>query len=133
MKALLPVLAVAAALVAATPVFAQSLDITVPGGRRIVAPESLPSFNSNRYIYSSPWTTNHSFDPAQAAINALNVSHFYPRRNQINLNLERAFTLEANGESLLEHQLACQAAYETYDLVSDTYIGPHGIPRPCRL
>lgn len=133
MKSLLPVLAVALAALAA-PAAAQPIDITVPyygPGDTYDGPR--PFYNDD-YNYGAPtWDDPGRFDPAAAAINALNISHFNTPRGRSSINYNRAITLNATGDSILEHQLKCQAAYASYDLASDTYLGSHGIPRPCRL
>lgn len=133
MKSLLPVLALAVAALAA-PAAAQPIDITVPytgPGGTFDGPR--PIYNDD-YVYGPrSWDDPGRFDPAAAAINALNVSRFYPPRGHTTLNIDRAITLNASGDSIVEHQLRCQAAFANYDLVSDTYLGEGGIPRPCRL
>lgn len=128
MKAL-PALAVLVA-VAVSPAAAQPLDITVYGGR--VYTDPAPRIHEDSYIVRTPVDPAMRFDPGQAAINALAVSHFWPARGFSPLNVDRAMTLNATGDSLAEHQLKCQVMHASYDLVSDTYIGRYGIPRPCR-
>ena len=129
MKPLLPVLV---AIVTSSAAMAQPIDITVPFDGPGDASASAPRFfYDDDYVYGDPWNPN--FDPAAAAINALNVSNFYPRRGHSVFNIDRAVTLNATGESIATHQLKCQAAYPSYDLASGTYLGPDGIPRPCRL
>jgi hypothetical protein len=130
MKPLLPVLV--AAIVMSSAAMAQPLDIIVPfDGPGDASAPSPRFFYDDDYVYGDPWDP--SFDPAAAAINALNVSNFYPRRGHSVLNIDRAITLNASGESIATHQLRCQAAHPSYDLASDTYLGSDGIPRPCRL
>jgi hypothetical protein len=131
MKSLLSVAVIAAVMGVAAPAVAQSLNIIVPGGTYGGFEDEPPTFNNNPDIYRAPIDPSSRFDPAQAAINAIHHSRFWLRGSMF--NLDRAVTLNATGDSLLEHQLKCQAAYATYDLASDTYIGSHGIPRPCRL
>lgn len=130
MKALLTVLTATLALT--VPALAQPVDITVPFGPGS-SPDSAPRlFYDDDYVYGTPFNP-HYFDPAAAAINALNISHFYPPRGHRSLNIDRAITLNATGDSIAEHQARCQAAYPSYDLASDTYLAANGIPRPCRL
>lgn len=132
MKVLLTALFAAAAIgVTAAPALAQPLDILVPGG--VFLPDPTPPDFPDRRIVRTPVTPNGNFDPAQASLNALAISNFYPPRNFTSFNYDRALTLNATGTSILEHQLRCQAAYPTYDLASDTYLGGNGLPRPCRL
>jgi hypothetical protein len=133
MKSLLPVLVLAMAAVAA-PVVAQPIDITVPYYGPGDSYDGPRPFYNDDYVYGSrTWDDPGRFDPAAAAINALNISHFNVPRGRSNLNYNRAITLNATGDSILEHQLKCQAAYASYDLATDTYLSDHGIPRPCRL
>lgn len=131
MKVLLTALVVAAAIGVSAPALAQPLDIIVPGGTLFLdrAPGDFP----DRRIVRTPVTPGGNFDPAQASLNALAISNFYPPPGYVSINFDRALTLNATGQSILEHQLRCQAAYATYDLASDTYLGDNGIPRPCRL
>lgn len=131
MKVLLTALTVVAMGILATPAVAQPLEILVPGG--IVMPNSVSPNFPDRRIVRTPVTPGGSFDPAQASLNALAVSNFYPAPGFVSINYDRALTLNAMGTSILEHQLRCQATYASYDLASDTYIGENGLPRPCRL
>lgn len=131
MKSLLPVVALVAGLAAIQPAAAQPLDIIVPGGRVLVVPDTSTRFNNPPTVYRNPVDPAGRFDPGQAAINALHHSNFWLRGSMF--NADRAVTLNATGDSILEHQLKCQAAYGSYDLASDTYIGAGGMPRPCRL
>jgi hypothetical protein len=131
MKSLLSIAVFAAALALVGPAMAQPLTIVVPGGSYFAVPDDTPSFNNSPNIYRAPLDPAGRFDPGQAAINAIHHSNFWLRGSSFNYN--RMVTLNATGDSLLEHQMKCQAAYPSYDLASDTYIGSHGIPRPCRL
>ena len=131
MKVLLTALTVAAIGALATPALAQPLDIVVPGGSLV--PNSVSPDFPDRRIVRTPVTPNGNFDPAQASINALAVSKFYPPNGFVSINYDRALTLNATGSSILEHQLRCQATYATYDRATDTYLGENGLPRPCRL
>jgi hypothetical protein len=127
------VIAFAGLLMTALPVAAQT-DIIVFGGVpdrgdiRTVPPATF----DDRYVNGPVFDPGGRFDPAQAAINGINVSHFFPRRGHSPFNFERALTLNATGESIAEHQLRCQDRYESYDLVSDTYLSSRGVPVPCR-
>jgi hypothetical protein len=131
MKALLPVVAIIAGLASVAPVYAQPLDITVYGGSTYYDPT--PRYHDDNYVVRTPVTPGGRFDPGQAAINGLIVSHFWSQPGHSTFNVDRAITLNATGDSILEHQLKCQAAYPSYDLASDTYLTRNGIPRPCRL
>lgn len=131
MKFLLPALALVTALGLVAPVVAQPLDIIVRGGT--IVPDVGPRDFPDRRIVRTPITPGGSFDPAQASLNGLAVSNFYPAPGFVSINYDRAYTLNATGDSILEHQLKCQAAYSSYDLATDTYLDPYGIPRPCRL
>jgi hypothetical protein len=128
MKTLLPV--VAATLLLTSVANAQPLDITIPYSGDPADSAPRPYYNDD-YVYGDPW--NRDFDPAAAAINALNISHFNVPRGRSSFNVDRAITLNATGDSIATHQMKCQAAYASYDLASDTYLTDNGIPRPCRL
>ena len=130
LKSVLPVLATA--IVVSSAALAQPVEIIVPYYGPGDASASAPRFfYDDDYVYGDPWNPN--FDPAAAAINALNISRLHPPRGGSAFNIDRAITLNATGDSILEHQLRCQAAYPSYDLASDTYLGANGIPRPCRI
>jgi hypothetical protein len=131
MKVLLTALTAIAVGFFAAPAIAQPLEIIVPGGT--IIPNSVAPDFPDRRIVRTPVTPGGNFDPAQASLNALAISNFYPPRNFVSINYDRALTLNATGTSILEHQLRCQATYATYDLASDTYLGEDGLPRPCRL
>lgn len=131
MKVLLTALTAAVIGALAMPAAAQPLDIVVPGGTLVPGAIS-PDFYDRR-IVRTPVTPNGNFDPGRASINALAISKFYPPNGFVSINYDRALTLNATGSSMLEHQLRCQAAYATYDLATDTYLGDDGLPRPCRL
>ena len=131
MKLLLPAVALIAALGAVAPAAAQPLDIIVGGGT--IVPDSTPRDFPDRRVVRTPVTPGGNFDPAQASLNALAISNFYPAPGYVSINYDRAYTLNATGDSILEHQLKCQAAYATYDPATDTYVGAYGIPQPCRL
>jgi hypothetical protein len=132
MKSLVAVLVALVGFIAAAPPAAAQTEITVFGGQ-VDDPDFFPRpvYNDD-YIYGTNRFPGQNFDPAAAAINALNVSNFYLPRGRSPFNFERAATLNRTGESLAEHQLICQAIYDSYDLASDTYIGADGVPRPCR-
>jgi hypothetical protein len=132
MKLLLAALIAAIGLCATALPAAAQTEIIVFGGD-VEGIRTVPPDVFEREFLNGPVSDpGGRFDPAQAAINALNVSHFFPRRGHSPFNFERAVTLNATGESLAEHQLRCQDIYESYDLVSDTYLSSSGIPRPCR-
>jgi hypothetical protein len=133
MKLLLSVVALVAGLLAVGPAVAQPLQIIVPGGFDNDSSSVVDTFVYDDYVIRTPVDPGGRFDPGQAAINAINVSHFWVPRNYSPFNVNRAVTLNATGDSLALHQLKCQAAYDTYDLVSDTYIADDGLPRPCRF
>lgn len=124
-------IAVAGVSLCTLPASAQTL-IVVPGGA-VDYDTSPEPFSGDGYVYGRGFDPGQNFDPAAAAINALNISHFYPPRGRSALNVDRAVTLNSTGDSIAAHQLRCQAAYASYDLGSGTYIDGDGIPRPCRL
>jgi hypothetical protein len=131
MKTLTPVIALALISLAA-PAAAQPVEATVRGGRIIYSPPSVVRpwpFYDNYYPYRNPPGSN--FDPALASI-AANEFAFGRRARVVPVNIDRAITLARTGDSMVAHQLKCQAQYPTYDLISDTYL-VRGIPWPCRL
>jgi hypothetical protein len=134
MKFLLAVLIAAVGFIATALPAAAQTEIFVFGGdvEAGVQTVSPSTFDSSRIVTGPVFDPGGRFDPAQAAINAINVSHFFPRRGHSPFNFDRALTLNETGESLAEHQLRCQALYDSYDLVSDTYYSRSGIPLPCR-
>jgi hypothetical protein len=122
-------LATAAALAFAAPASAQPLRITVTGPgpieRPLVEPPSGRSVRpSTLFDYHPDFGEN--FDPGEAAMN----SQFFSRPSPA-IHMVRAAVLERHGLSIAEHQLRCQAMHATYEPVSDTYLGPDGIPRYC--
>lgn len=131
MKHVLPALVLL--LLGAVPVAAQEVYVTIPyGSHGGPGPSYGYGFSfQDDYVYGNPYSLN--FDPATAAINALNISRFHTPRPRRTFNVDRMITLNATGDSIMEHQLKCQARYATYDMVSDTYIAANGLPRPCRL
>jgi hypothetical protein len=132
MKALLAVLVATVGLFAVALPAAAQTEITVFGGQ-VADPDFFPRpIYNDDYVYGTNRFPGQNFDPAAAAINALNVSNFYLPRGRSPFNFDRAATLNRTGESLAEHQLRCQALYDSYDLASDTYLAGNGIPRPCR-
>jgi hypothetical protein len=132
MRPILPALLLVA--LGALPVAAQDVYVTIPYGSHGGPGPSYYDYGPgyyDDYVYGNPYSLN--FDPATAAINALNISRFHTPRPRRTFNVDRMITLNATGDSIAEHQLKCQARYQTYDLVSDTYIASNGMPRPCRL
>jgi hypothetical protein len=120
-------LAAVSAVAASMPASAQPLEITVPG--RTAEPVPLPP--SDRAVQRSKLFDYHldfdiRFEPGEAALDALPVVRTGPSINPV-----RAVLIERHGLSLAQHQLRCQSLYRTYEPVSDTYVGPDGIPRNC--
>lgn len=115
------------------PAAAQS-NITVFGGAGLydAIPEPRLNDSTSSYRYAPNFDAGGRFDPAQAAINAINVSKFHIPRNYVTFNVERALTLNATGESIAEHWERCAVLYDTYDPVSNTYYGSDGLPVACR-
>ena len=133
---------VAAALAASTPALAQAVHITVPGG-------GLPDPTLQRhYIFGfdndptarailwndflTPERTGGAFDGARAARDAEAIAHPRVRFRQ-QWNPDLAATLVRTGDSFATHWQRCQRIYPSYDLVTNTYFGPGGIPRQCRF
>jgi hypothetical protein len=120
-------LAIVSGLAGAVPAMAQPIEITVPGG----TVQPAPLAPSNRTVRPSRLFDYHldfdnRFDPGEAALD----SQFYTRRRP-SMNLVRAAVLDRHGISLAEHQLRCQSLHATYEPVSNTYLGPDGLPRHC--
>jgi len=129
MKRLLPVVAATLTILVAGPVLAQPLQITVRGGTPTYLPTPLP--DGDDYIYGNPGNANFpNFDPAAAAINAELAIH--PRSKLRPNNLWLATSLGYRSGSWTQHIEACQAAFSSYDPVSDTIISG-GLPRRCPL
>lgn len=139
----LPSIILAVALAASTPVLAQPLRITVPGGTALPDPNlqrhDLFGFDNDptaRAIlwndYRTPDRFGGPFDGARAAMDAEAIAHPKVRFRQ-QWNPDLAATLIQTGDSFAQHWQKCQRVFASYDLVSDTYSGPGGIPRPCRL
>lgn len=112
MKSLLPVLSI---------IIAASLPLQA----------NLTSALGDDYVYGWPRNENSpNFDPAAAAINALNATN--PRiRGSRDFGL--VDTRGRNGGLSVNHQLRCQAKYASYNMISDTYVGNSGMPRRCKL
>lgn len=128
MKRLLPIVAATLTLLIAAPVAAQPLDIIVRGGTPTYLPTLLPDGDDYNYGRANPNFPN--FDPAAAAINAELAIH--PRSRLRPNNLWLVSRLGVTSGSWTEHMETCQAAYSTYDPVSDTYLAG-GLPRRCPL
>lgn len=129
MKYLRPVLALGLAIALASPVAAQPLNIIVRGGTPAVLPSI--TFDGDDYVYGRQnFLDNPNFDPGAAAINALNVTN--PRFRGTPVNVGLVLALAYHPGSWTRHQEACQAAFASYDMVSDTYL-VRGLPRRCRL
>ena len=130
MKYLLPTLTLGLALALAAPVAAQPLDIIVRGGTPAVLPPVIFD-GGDDYVYGwQDFRDDQNFDPAAAAINALNVMNpnFRGRAPDVDL----VFALAFRSGSWARHQERCQAAFATYDWGSDTYL-VGGLPRRCPL
>lgn len=133
----------AATLATSAPAIAQPLRIVVPGGTVLPDPDLqrhyLFGFDNDptaRAIlwndYLTPERFGGPFDGARAALDAEAIAH--PRiRVRQQWNEEVAASLIRTGNSFAEHWLRCQQNFPGYDLVTNTYWGPGGIPRPCRL
>lgn len=128
MKYLLPLATVGLALALAAPVAAQPLDITVRGGVPAEIPYIIPGWDD--YVYGPTFFQNDYFQPDSAAINALNAMHIQDERGVRAINISIARTLGASRGSWTRHQEACQAAFASYDMISDTYL-VGGLPRRC--
>ena len=131
------------AALAATPVLAQPLRITVPGGSPLPDPtlqrhyvfgfDNDPTARAILWNdYRTPDRFGGPFNGARAAADAAAIAHPTVRFRQP-WNFDTAATLIRTGDSFAEHWLRCQHAFASYDLVTDSYPGPDGIPQPCLL
>lgn len=127
MKYLLSISIVGLALALATPVAAQPVEIIVRGGALEVLPDPLPS--GDDYVYGRSIFDNPNFDPGVAAINAMNVTMNRSRRA---IDVDLVLALARTPGSWTEHQEACQAAFASYDMATDTILAG-GLPRRCPL
>lgn len=128
MKRLLPIVAATLTILLAGPVAAQPLEIIVRGGTPTILPTVLPDGDDYNYGRANPNFPN--FDPAAAAINAELAIH--PRSRLRPNNLWLVTRLAVTSGSWTEHMETCQAAFATYDPVSDTYLAG-GLPQRCPL
>ena len=132
MSRLSVILATTVALIA-SPVLAAPLIITVPGGNYVYEGTDLPPRGPDVDIFPPP-AIGAPFDPAQAAINAM---QHVPWAHRTHLdyadNAVLIRTLSRTGASLAEHWAKCQARYATYNLADDTYTDSHGLPQNCRI
>lgn len=112
----------------------------------LIAATALPAQAQQVYVFGSPYWNNDynygwpnnpnnpNFDPAAAAINALNTSFPRSRRTSSPIDfslidaMERGDRTAGNG-----HAARCQARYVTYSPATDRYIGNDGMPRRCKL
>lgn len=128
MKRLLALSIACITIATALPATAQPLEIIVRGGNTV----TLPSALDFGYDYNYGWPNNvngGNFDPAAAAINALNVS--FPRRGRnFPINIALAGDLASYRGSWTKRQEACQARFASYDMVTDTII-VNGLPQRC--
>ena len=127
MKRLLPIVAASLTMLAA-PVAAQPIEIIVRGGTPTYLPTLLPDGDDYNYGRANPNFPN--FDPAAAAINAELAIH--PRSRLRPNNLWLVTRLAVTSGSWTEHMEVCQAAFASYDPVSDTYLAG-GLPQRCPL
>ncbi|OEO32664.1 hypothetical protein VW23_010435 [Devosia insulae DS-56] len=90
---------------------------------------------NNDYNYGWPANPNNpNFDPAAAAINALNTS--FPRRRGYSTPID--FSLidameRGDVRAYSTHRTRCAARFVTYSASTDTYVGNDGRPKRCRL
>jgi hypothetical protein len=133
----------AATLAASAPALAQPLRITVPGGTVRPDPnlqrhylfgfDNDPTARATLWNdYRTPHRLGEPFDGARAALDAEAIAH-PPIRFRQQWNADLAATQIRTGDSFAGHWLRCQQAFPGYDLVTNTYWAPGGIPRPCRL
>ena len=132
---LLSLIAVASLMVGLVPVAAAPLRVTVHGATPIYPPaptakQSLGNAGDPLDIYDPLNLYPNEFDRGFDAASSLYEPH-YTVRPSVDLVLAR--TLDRTGESIARHIEICQAHYRTYDLISNTYEGPSGLPNPCLL
>lgn len=87
------------------------------------------------YNYGWPNNPNNpNFDPAAAAINALNTSFPRSRRSSSPIDFSLIDAMERGDHSASTgHVARCQARYVTYSPATDRYIGNDGLPKRCKL
>jgi hypothetical protein len=117
----------------ATPVLAAPVIITVPGGNYVYEGTELPPSGPDVDVFPPP-AIGAPFDPAQAAVNAM---QHVPWAHRAHLdyadNAVLIRTLARTGDSLAMHWAKCQARYVTYNLADDTYTDSSGLPQNCRI
>jgi hypothetical protein len=134
---------VVAALAASTPALAQAVHITVPGGSQLPDPtlqrHYVFGFDNDPTARAILWNDfltperfGGPFDGARAARDAEAIAHPTVRFRQ-QWNPDLAATLIRTGDSFATHWQRCQRIFPSYDLVTNTYFGPGGIPRQCRF
>lgn len=109
-----------------------TISLTVPATAQYFS--SWSYWNSD-YNYGWPANVNNpNFDPAAAAINALNNS--FPRSSGYSEPIDFSLIDEmerGNYSAFNTHEAKCQARYVSYQAATDTFIGYDGMPRRCRL
>ena len=90
---------------------------------------------NNDYNYGWPNNPNNpNFDPAAAAINALNTSFPRSRRSSSPIDFSLIDAMERGDRTALGgHAARCEARYVTYSRTTDRYIGNDGLPKRCKL
>lgn len=93
-----------------------------------------PHWN-NDYDYGWPNNPNNpNFDPAAAAINALNTSFPRSRRSSTPIDFSLIDAMERGDRTASGgHAARCAARYVTYSRMTDRYIGNDGLPKRCKL
>jgi hypothetical protein len=90
---------------------------------------------NNDYNYGWPNNPNNpNFDPAAAAINALNTSFPRSRRSSSPIDFSLIDAMERGDRTALGgHTARCAARYVTYSRTTDRYIGNDGLLKRCKL
>lgn len=104
----------------------------------LVAALSTPAtaqYWNNDYNYGWPANPNNpNFDPAAAAINALNTSLPRTRNYSSPIDFSLIDAMErGDTRAYSTHRTRCAARFVTYSAKTDTYIGNDGMPKRCKL
>lgn len=100
-----------------------------------LTPPAAAQYWNNDYVYGWPANPNNpNFDPAAAAINALNTS--FPRWRGYSAPID--FSLidameRGDVRAYSTHRTRCAARFVTYSASTDTYVGNDGRLKRCRL
>jgi len=100
-----------------------------------LATPSAAQYWNNDYNYGWPANPNNpNFDPAAAAINALNTSFPRSRAYSTPIDFSLIDAMErGDTRAHSSHRSRCAARYVTYSAATDMFISNSGKPKRCRL